>query len=110
MKIAMRCFDATGVAFTRRLPTVVPISLIYLPAQGYKISLAINFLPSGSLNCLAKMVFKGDVNVVCLKWGVKYPADYVNRLHRMVKRSLERPHRFVCLDDDPYVLVYAIST
>jgi hypothetical protein len=56
------------------------------------------------------MVCKGDVNVVCLKWGVKYPADYVNRLHRMVKRSLARPHRFVCLTDDPSDLDPAIET
>lgn len=41
------------------------------------------------------------VNVVCLKWGSKYPADYVNRLHGMVKRTLSLPHRFVCVTDDP---------
>ncbi|HEY9033878.1 MAG TPA: hypothetical protein VIN71_08075 [Pseudomonadales bacterium] len=40
------------------------------------------------------------VNVVCLKWGSKYPAEYVNRLYRMVQRHLSRPHRFVCLTDD----------
>ena len=41
-----------------------------------------------------------DVNVLCVKWGTKYPADYVNRLHSMVKRHLHQPHRFVCLTDD----------
>jgi hypothetical protein len=39
------------------------------------------------------------VNVVCLKWGTKYPAEYVNRLYRMVKTHLTLPFRFVCLTD-----------
>jgi hypothetical protein len=40
------------------------------------------------------------VNVLCIKWGNKYGADYVNRLQSMVSRHLKRPHRFVCLTDD----------
>ena len=35
------------------------------------------------------------VNVVCIKWGDKYPAYYVNRLHGGVKRFLRRPFRFI---------------
>jgi hypothetical protein len=41
-----------------------------------------------------------QVNVLCMKWGTKYPADYVNRLHRMVAKHLAIPFRFVCLTDD----------
>lgn len=40
------------------------------------------------------------VNILCMKWGTKYPADYVNRLQRMVAKNLTLPHRFVCLTDD----------
>jgi hypothetical protein len=40
------------------------------------------------------------VNIVCLKWGSKYPSDYVNRLYGMVQRTLTLPHRFVCVTDD----------
>jgi hypothetical protein len=40
-------------------------------------------------------------NVVCMKWGTKFPPLYVNRLHAMVRRHLARPHRFVCFTDDP---------
>jgi len=40
-----------------------------------------------------------SVNVVCLKWGTRYGADYVNRLHRMVAAHLTRPHRFVCFTE-----------
>ena len=40
------------------------------------------------------------VNVLCMKWGTKYPADYVNRLYSMVARNLNRPFRFVCLTED----------
>jgi hypothetical protein len=41
------------------------------------------------------------VNLVCLKWGTKYPPEYVNRLYRMVSRHLHRPFRFYCLTEDP---------
>ena len=40
------------------------------------------------------------VNILCMKWGVKFHADYVNRLYRAVARHLTLPHRFVCLTDD----------
>lgn len=41
------------------------------------------------------------LNVVCLKWGTKYSADYVNRLFHMVGRNMTRPFRFYCLTEDP---------
>jgi hypothetical protein len=40
------------------------------------------------------------LHVVCLKSGTKYPADYANRLHRMVGRHLDVAHEFLCLTDD----------
>jgi hypothetical protein len=40
------------------------------------------------------------VNVLCIKWGKKYGPEYVNKLHSMVRRHLQRPFRFVCLTDD----------
>jgi hypothetical protein len=40
------------------------------------------------------------VNILCMKWGTKYSADYVNRLQRMVAKHLSIPHRFICLTDD----------
>lgn len=40
------------------------------------------------------------VTVLCMKWGEKFGADYVNRLYGMVARRLARPFRFVCLTDD----------
>ncbi len=39
------------------------------------------------------------VNVLCLKWGRYYSADYVNRLYAGVARNLSRPFRFVCVTD-----------
>jgi len=39
------------------------------------------------------------VTVLCMKWGVKYGPEYVNRLYAMVARRLARPFRFVCLTD-----------
>ncbi|MBW8306004.1 MAG: hypothetical protein K0M46_03930 [Thiobacillus sp.] len=39
--------------------------------------------------------------IVCMKWGPKYPAEYANKLYGMVRRNIEGPIRFVCLTDDP---------
>lgn len=50
------------------------------------------------------------VTVLCMKWGVKFHADYVNRLYRAVTRHLTLPHRFVCLTDDNKGLVAGIET
>lgn len=41
-----------------------------------------------------------DYNVVCMKWGKKYGADYVNRLFNMVSRNLTLPFKFICFTDD----------
>ena len=40
------------------------------------------------------------VNVLCMKWGTKYSAEYVNILYSMVARNLTREFRFVCLTED----------
>jgi len=39
--------------------------------------------------------------IACLKWGHKYPSEYVNILADMVARSTTKPHKFVCFTDDP---------
>jgi len=39
--------------------------------------------------------------IVCMKWGPLYPADYANKLYGMVRRNTQGPIRFVCLTDDP---------
>lgn len=40
-------------------------------------------------------------NVMCIKWGTKFPAYYVNRLYRGVARALDRPFRFICVTEHP---------
>lgn len=50
------------------------------------------------------------VNVLCLKWGSRYPACYVNRLYQGVKRNLSRPFRFVCVTDSTDGLLPEIET
>ena len=37
--------------------------------------------------------------VVCINWGTKYGAPYINRLYRMVARNITPPFRFVCFTD-----------
>lgn len=39
--------------------------------------------------------------VLCMKWGTLYGPRHVDRLARGVARHLSRPHRFLCLTDDP---------
>jgi len=46
-----------------------------------------------------------NLKIVCVKWGTKFPALYVNRLYNMVKRNLTTPYRFVCLTDNPEGLI-----
>jgi len=50
-----------------------------------------------------------SVNVVCLKWGTKYDAYYVNVLYTMVRRHLLLPHRFFCITDNPVGLDEGIT-
>lgn len=41
-----------------------------------------------------------SVKIVCLKWGTKYPAEYVNRLYRMVNKHLTIPFEFYCITEN----------
>jgi len=50
------------------------------------------------------------VNVLCLKWGTRYPASYVNILHASVRRHLHRPFRFFCCTEDSSGLDAGIET
>jgi len=43
---------------------------------------------------------KTENNVICIKWGTKFDAKYVNNLYKMVEKNLTIPHRFVCFTDD----------
>jgi hypothetical protein len=38
--------------------------------------------------------------IVCMKWGTKYGADYVNKLYAMVNRNLKEPFTLTCFTDD----------
>lgn len=37
--------------------------------------------------------------VVCMRWGDRFPVDYVNRLYRGVMRNVARPTRFIVFTD-----------
>ncbi|AJY48119.1 hypothetical protein TM49_10580 [Martelella endophytica] len=45
-----------------------------------------------------------------MKWGTRYPADYVNRLWSSIQRNTERPTRLVCFTDDPNGVDPAVVT
>ncbi|MEP1207507.1 MAG: hypothetical protein ABJM29_03155 [Rhizobiaceae bacterium] len=38
--------------------------------------------------------------VVCMKWGTRYPAEFVNRLWSMIQRNTTRPTRLICFTED----------
>ena len=40
-------------------------------------------------------------NVICMKWGTLYSADYVNVLFAACRRHTKTTFRFVCFTDDP---------
>lgn len=44
---------------------------------------------------------QSPVNIICIKWGKRYPASYVNKLLRGVDQNLTRPYIFHCCTDDP---------
>jgi len=48
--------------------------------------------------------------VVCIKWGTKYPAYYVNRLYNGVRRHLQGDLRFICMTDDPTGIQPGVET
>jgi len=41
------------------------------------------------------------VNILCLKHGVKYNSEYVNKLYRAVKRNCSLDFKFYCMTDNP---------
>lgn len=49
------------------------------------------------------------INVVCIKWGSKYPNHYVNRLYQGVRTNLNRPFSFHCFTDNSLGLDSRIS-
>jgi len=40
------------------------------------------------------------MNIICMKWGDKFPVDYVNRLYSMVSKNMDSKFRFVCFTDN----------
>jgi hypothetical protein len=38
--------------------------------------------------------------IICIKWGQRYGADYVNNLASMIRRNCTRPTRLVCFTED----------
>jgi hypothetical protein len=49
------------------------------------------------------------LNVICLKWGSKYPTSDVNQLYSMVKRNLSTPFEFYCITEDAEGLLEEVN-
>ena len=50
------------------------------------------------------------LRVICLKWGHKYGADYVLRLHAACRKHIKIPFEFVCMTDTELPPVAGIET
>ena len=48
--------------------------------------------------------------IACLKYGTRYPADYVNVLYNAARKAMRGPFRFLCLTDRPEGLLPSIET
>lgn len=48
--------------------------------------------------------------IVCMKWGTRYPASYVDCLWSMIRRNTSRPTRLICYTDDPLGIDPAVET
>lgn len=58
-------------------------------------------LPSiAASNPKSKTLLTPKRYVVCLKWGNKYSAEYVNKLYNMIKRNLTIDYEFVCFTEN----------
>ena len=40
------------------------------------------------------------INFVCLKWGTKYSAEFVNKLNNMLKRHVKQEFKLYCVTED----------
>lgn len=52
-------------------------------------------------NRLEQATLQNNRTIICLKWGEKYPAHYVNVLYSMCQRRSTLPFDFVCLTENP---------
>ncbi len=97
--------------FRLRIVDFEPVSRAFIPLDklipslvGFKVRRRFaRYLKSFEIlfGATAKIMSRtGRVNVLCMKWGDYYTADYVNRLYAGVKRNLRLPFRFVCVTDD----------
>ncbi len=51
-------------------------------------------------SCSLATMVQDKYNVICIKWGMRYSAEYVNRLYQMVKRNTTLSFNFYCFTDD----------
>ena len=50
-----------------------------------------------------------DRIILSLKYGTRYPADYVNVLYNACRKAMKGAFRFVCLTDDPKGLIDGVE-
>ena len=51
-----------------------------------------------------------NYNIITIKWGNRYPSEYVNRLASAVRRHTQSPVSIVCFTDDPTGIDSSVTT
>lgn len=50
------------------------------------------------------------IHIICIKWGTKFSAEYVNKLFRGIKRNTTKEFIFTCFTDNSKGLIQGISS
>ena len=50
-----------------------------------------------------------NINILCVKWGTRYNAEYVNKLYRGIQKYTKKKFTFYCFTEDPTDLVNEIN-
>ena len=72
-----------------------------MPDQKFSRPVPVNFGVGDLLNAPKYDKESYEIMIVCVKYGTKYGADYVNKLYAGVKRHLSLDHKFACFTENP---------
>jgi len=111
LNTALRQLGRTAEALDRSWAALSALSKGGLRRRSQSTSAAVDHPAAGAAAAAGSSGEESAAVVVCcVKWGRKYDADYVNRLHAGVSRCLSpnSPPAFVCFTEDPSSLAPSI--
>ena len=70
------------------------------PETNYQVPKLINCISDKKNEKEEEQKIVENINVLCVKWGTRYDAEYVNKLFRGIKRNTTKPFKFHCFTED----------